>query len=409
VKSLRFIEEELAQLESSERRRRLKSLEAGGSRHLEYAGRRLINFSSNDYLGLSCHPLIKQAAQEAIAQHHASTASSRLICGNLAIHERLEEELARFKGKEAALVFSSGYMTNLGILTALAGEEDQIFSDALNHASIIDGCRLSRARTFVYRHRDANHLESLLRQASACRRRIIVSDALFSMDGDVADLPGLVELAGRYDCLLILDEAHATGVLGSSGRGIVEHFADEGAISAGADGVDLAMGTLSKALGSFGGFVACSARMRELLINKARPFIFSTALPPSAAGAARAGLELIQREPFLLETLRKNFRLLAGKLRAQGFDLGQSQSPILPIIFGQEASALRISEELMGEGYFVPAIRPPSVPEGSSRLRITVTAAHSEEEIRELATTIGELAKRECESAHPQGRSSMAD
>jgi 8-amino-7-oxononanoate synthase len=409
MKSLHFIEEELAQLESLKRRRSLRRLEAGGSRQLRHRGRTLVNFSSNDYLGLSCHPRVKQAAQEAIAQYHAAAGSSRLICGNLAIHEQLEEELACFKGKEAALVFSSGYMTNLGILTALAGEEDQIFSDALNHASIIDGCRLSRARTFVYRHRDTSHLESLLRQAPACRRRLIVRDALFSMDGDVADLPGLVELARRHDCLLILDEAHATGVLGSSGRGIVEHFAEQQGIPAGEDGVDLAMGTLSKALGSFGGFVACSGQMRELLINKARSFIFSTALPPSAVGAARAGLELIQREPSLLEALRKNRRLLAMELSAQGFDLGESQSPILPVIFGQEASALRLSEGLMSKGYFVPAIRPPSVPAGSSRLRITVTAAHSAEEIRALATTIGELARREFESAPSQGRGLVAD
>jgi 8-amino-7-oxononanoate synthase len=236
-----------------------------------------------------------------------------------------------------------------------------------------------------------------------------VSDALFSMDGDVADLPGLVELARRQDCLLILDEAHATGVLGSSGRGIVEHFAEQQGIPAGEDGVDLAMGTLSKALGSFGGFVACSGQMRELLINKARPFIFSTALPPSAVGAARAGLELIQREPPLLEALRKNSRLLARELSAQGFDLGESQSPILPVIFGQEASTLRLSEGLMSKGYFVPAIRPPSVPAGTSRLRITVTAAHSAEEIIALATTIGELARREFESAHFQGRGLVAD
>ena len=218
---------------------------------------------------------------------------------------------------------------------------DQIFSDALNHASIIDGCRLSRAQVFVYRHRDLNHLEGLLRGAPAARRRLLVSDAVFSMDGDVADLPGLAALAAAHDCLLMLDEAHATGVLGSTGSGIVEYFVERGRLAPGKDCVDVAMGTLSKALGSFGGFVACSANLREFLINKARSFIFATALPPSAAGAALESLQLLSEEPFRRESLWRNFGALKSRLGEGGFDVMASETPILPLAFGAEAAALR--------------------------------------------------------------------
>ena len=388
-----FVLDELERLESLDQRRFLKSLERGSAQYVLYRGRQLVNFSSNDYLGLASHPRVKAAAQAAIEEFHASAGSSRLICGNLEIHERLESRLARFKQKEAALVFSSGYVANLGIITALAGEGDQIFSDALNHASIIDGCRLSRAQIFVYRHRDLNHLESLLREAPSARRRLLVSDAVFSMDGDVADLPGLAALAAAHDCLLMLDEAHATGVLGSTGGGIVEHFVERGQLAPGKECVDLAMGTLSKALGSFGGFVACSSNLREFLINKARSFIFATALPPSAAGAALESLQLLSEEPFRREALWKNFDALKGRLSDSGFDVTASETPILPLTFGTEAAALRMSERLAERGYFVPAIRPPSVPKGTSRLRITLCATHSGDEVEGLAKELSELAQ----------------
>jgi 8-amino-7-oxononanoate synthase len=387
-----FVLDELERLEVLDQRRFLKSLEQANAREVSYQGRRLVNFSSNDYLGLASHPRVKAAAHAAIEEFHASAGSSRLICGNLAIHERLESRLANFKQKEAALVFSSGYVANLGIIAALVGEGDQIFSDALNHASIIDGCRLSRARIFVYRHQDLNHLEDLLRGAPSARRRLLVSDAIFSMDGDVADLPGLAALAAAHDCLLMLDEAHATGVLGSTGRGIVEHFVERGRLTAGEDCVDVAMGTLSKALGSFGGFVACSADLREFLINKARSFIFATALPPSAAGAALESLQLLSEEPFHRVSLWKNFGDLKDRLIRGGFDVTTSETPILPLKFGAEASALRVSERLADRGYFVPAIRPPSVPKGTSRLRITLCANHSRDEVEGLAKELSGLA-----------------
>ena len=388
-----FVLDELERLESLEQRRVLKSLKQANAREVSYQGRQLVNFSSNDYLGLASHPRVKAAAQAAIEEFHASTGSSRLICGNLEIHERLESRLAGLKQQEAALVFSSGYLANLGIITALVGEGDQIFSDALNHASIIDGCRLSRAQIFVYRHRDLNHLEYLLRGAPAARRRLIVSDAVFSMDGDVADLPGMAALAAAYDCLLMLDEAHATGVLGSTGRGIVEHFVERGQLGPGKDCVDVAMGTLSKALGSFGGFVACSSNLREFLINKARSFIYATALPPSAAGAALESLRLLSEEPLRRDALWRNFGALKSRLSESGFDVTASETPILPLTFGTEAVALRMSERLAERGYFVPAIRPPSVPKGSSRLRITLGATHLSEEVEGLAKELSELAQ----------------
>ena len=388
-----FVLDELEHLESLNQRRFLKSLEHANAREVSYRGKRLVNFSSNDYLGLASHPRVKAAAQAAIEEFHASAGSSRLICGNLEIHERLESRLACFKQKEAALVFSSGYAANLGIIPALAGAEDQIFSDALNHASIIDGCRLSRAQVFVYRHRDLNHLESLLRGAPAARRRLLVSDAVFSMDGDVADLPGLTALAVAHDCLLMLDEAHATGVLGSTGSGIVEYFVEQGRLAPGRDYVNVAMGTLSKALGSFGGFVACSASLREFLINKSRSFIFATALPPSAAGAALESLQLLREEPFRRESLWRNFDALKNCLGEGGFDVMVSETPIVPLAFGAEAAALQMSERLTERGYFVPAIRPPSVPKGTSRLRITLCASHSLDEVEGLAKELSELAQ----------------
>src|SRR5262245_13692835 len=380
-----FIVDELERLESVSQRRFLKSIERGNARQVLCCQRSLVNFSSNDYLGLASHPRVKAAAQVAIEEFHASAGSSRLICGNLEIHERLEARLATFKEKEAALVFGSGYAANLGIITSVMGEGDQIFSDALNHASIIDGCRLSRAQVFIYRHQNLNHLEELLREAPAARRRLIVSDAVFSMDGDIADLPGLAALAAMHDCLLMLDEAHATGVLGSTGRGIQQHFVERGELAAGDQCVDLAMGTLSKALGSFGGFIACSSELREFLINKARSFIFATALPPSAVGAALESLQMLSDEPSRRTALWANSGTLKGLLSDAGFDVGASETPILPIAFGTEAAALGMSERLNDRGYFVPAIRPPSVPKGTSRLRIAVCATHSREELEGLA------------------------
>jgi 8-amino-7-oxononanoate synthase len=388
---LDFVRDELVRIESLHQKRSLKRLETSNARTVVFEGKELVNFSSNDYLGLSQDERVQKAAQEAIDRYHASSASSRLICGNISLHEQLEEELADFKGREAALVFSSGYMANLGLLSALAGEGDLICSDELNHASIIDGCRLSKARTLVFRHKELNHLESLLKRPVTSGRKLIVSDSVFSMDGDLSDVSGLMQLAEKYGALLMLDEAHATGILGRGGRGAIEHFEDLGGIKKTMHCVDVEMGTLSKALGSFGGFVACDRSMRDFLINKSRPFIFSTALPPASVGAARASLAIVRQESAIRKKLWENTRMLKEQLHAQEFETGPSQTPIVPVCFGSEARALGVSAGLMKRGFFVPAIRPPTVPKGTSRLRLTVSAAHSEAEIGALVHALAEV------------------
>ena len=387
----RFVEVELDRLESLNRRRSLRRILARESPLVEFQGRRLVNFSSNDYLGLSQHPAVKEGSSRAIARAGASASSSRLICGNSDLHERLEAALAALKGKEAALTFASGFSANLGLLSSLVGPGDHIFSDALNHGSIVDGCRLSRAATVVFRHNDLGHLEELLKDCSGRGRRLVVSDSVFSMEGDLADLPGLVSLCRRYDCRLMLDEAHATGVLGSRGGGLVEHFQESGA--ARPEEIELLMGTLSKALGSFGGFVACSASTRDYLINRCRPFIFATALPPAVVGAALAGLELIRPPSEVRERLRSNMRLMRSRLAQHGLGCSQGQTSIFPVLLGSEERALEVSQRLLDRGFLVAAIRPPSVPQGTSRLRITVTASHSAAQIDELVGCLTEIGR----------------
>ena len=384
-----FVAGELSRLESLDRRRSLKTILAREGPLVEFRGRRLVNFSSNDYLGLSRHPAVKEGSTRAIARAGASASSSRLICGNSDLHEGLEAALADLKGKEAALTFASGFSANLGLLSSLVGPGDRIFSDALNHGSIVDGCRLSRAVTVVFRHNDLGHLEELLKDCSGPGRRLVVSDSVFSMEGDLADLPGLISLCRRYDCRLMLDEAHATGVLGSRGGGLVEYFLERGA--ARPQEVELLMGTLSKALGSFGGFVACSASMRDYLINRCRPFVFATALPPAVLGAALASLELIRPPSEVRESLRSNMRLMRSLLAQQGLGCGQGQTSIFPVLLGSEERALQVSRLLLDRGFLAAAIRPPSVPPGTSRLRITVTASHSAAQIDELVGCLTEI------------------
>ncbi len=384
-----FVEAELSRLELLDRRRSLRRILARESPLVEYRGRRLVNFSSNDYLGLSQHPAVAQGSTRAIARAGTSASSSRLICGNSDLHEELEAALADLKGKEAALTFASGFSANLGLLSSLVGPGDHIFSDALNHGSIVDGCRLSRAATVVFRHNDLGHLEELLKDCRGRGRRLVVSDSVFSMEGDLADLPGLISLCRRYDCRLMLDEAHATGVLGSRGGGLAEYFQERGA--AHPEEIELLMGTLSKALGSFGGFVACSASMRDYLINRCRPFIFATALPPAVVGAALAGLELIRPPSEVRERLRSNVRLMRSRLAQHGLGRGQGQTSIFPVLLGSEERALEVSRRLLDRGFLVAAIRPPSVPQGTSRLRITVTASHSAAQIDELVGCLAEI------------------
>jgi 8-amino-7-oxononanoate synthase len=340
---------------------------------------------SNNYLGLADHPVVREAAAEAAMRWGAGAGASRLVSGTMTPHRRLEERLAAFKGREAAVLFGSGYLANLGVIATLARPGDVVFSDALNHASIIDGCRLSRAEIFVYDHCDTEHLEWGLARAKG-RGALIVTDGVFSMDGDVAPLTELVELAERYGVRLMVDEAHGTGALGPGGRGAVAEAGVE-------DEVDVVVGTLGKALGSYGAFAACDGAMARYLINAARTFIFSTAPPPPAAAAALAALELLEKRPQMVQRLSANAAILRGALMAQGLDVGDSRTQIIPLIVGEAALAVEICERALGRGVFAQAIRPPTVPVNTSRLRLAVMASHREAELRTAAGVLGEAAR----------------
>ncbi len=347
---------------------------AQGPRAVLEDGREVVVLCSNNYLGLAEHPALRQAAAEALERYGLGTGASRLVSGTTELHKELERRIALFKGTEDAIVFNSGYAANTGVIAAVAGEKDVIFSDSLNHASIIDGCRLSRARTVVFRHRDMRHLAALLEGHSSARRRVIVSDGVFSMDGDVAPLPELVELAERHKAMLMIDDAHATGVLGVTGRGSAEHFRLTGRVG-------IQMGTLGKALGTFGAYVAGDRGLIAWLRNAARSYIFSTSLPPVLCAASMAALELIDREPWRRERLWQNRRRMADALASLGIPSLVSETPIVPVIFGSAKAAVDAGRRLLDGGVLAPAIRPPSVPEGEARIRATVMGTHSDEDI----------------------------
>jgi 8-amino-7-oxononanoate synthase len=375
----------LAALHEAGLHRRLRLVEGPQGPRVVLDGAEVLLLCSNNYLGLADHPRVRRAAAEAAERYGAGTGASRLISGNMELHGRLEQRLAEFKGSEAALLFGSGFLANTGTIAALADSGRVVFSDELNHASIIDGCRLARAETFVYRHRDLEHLEWGLREAGA-RAALIVTDGVFSMDGDIAPLPELVGLARRYGCRLMVDEAHGTGALGPGGRGA--------AAAAGLDGqVDVIVGTLGKALGGYGAYVCASAQLRDLLINTARPFIFSTAPPPPSVGAALAALELLASRPGVVEQLRRNAAVLRQSLSAEGLDVGASRSQIVPVLVGDARRALALCERALDGGVYAQAIRPPTVPPGTSRLRLTVMANHRADELQRAATVIGRAAQ----------------
>ena len=368
----------LAEREARAIRRRLRPLNRGVGTHLELEGRRLLQCCSNDYLGLASHPEVTQAAAEAAAAHGAGAGSARLVAGTSALHAALEDDLARLKGTEAALVFSSGYHVNSGLLPALAGEGDLILSDALNHASLIDGCRLSRAAVRIYRHSDVGHLEELLRGSERYRHRFIVTESVFAMDGDLAPLADIVASARRHDAWTVVDEAHATGVFGPTGAGLVEQCGLTGAI-------DVQIGTLSKALGSLGGFVAGSRGLVEWVLNAARTFVYTTALPPPVVAASRAALGVMAAEPERRPRLWSNAATLRGSLERAGFRLAAGTSPILPVLVGAAEDAVRLADALLERGVLVPSIRPPTVEEGTARLRVTLTATHTDADVEEAA------------------------
>jgi 8-amino-7-oxononanoate synthase len=376
----------LEELRRSGLHRRLRAVEGAQGPRIVLDGAEVLLLCSNNYLGLAEHPRVREAAAEAAMRWGAGAGASRLISGNMAPHRGLEERLADFKGTQSALLFGSGYLANTGTIAALTGRGEVVFSDELNHASIIDGCRLSRAETFVYRHGDAEHLAWGLRRAGD-RASLVVTDGVFSMDGDIAPLTELLGLARRHRSRLLVDEAHATGAVGPVGRGSV---ADAGLSSE----VDVVVvGTLGKALGSYGAYVCASAGVIELLVNAARPFIFSTAPAPPSVRAASAALELLASEPGRVEQLRRNADAMRSELWAAGLDPGRSRTQILPIIVGDAVAATALCERALERGAFAQAIRPPTVPEGTSRLRLTVMATHTPRELRRAARSISAAAR----------------
>jgi len=374
----------LQQLDTQSLTRRLHTLGSATGPTIQLAGRTVILLASNDYLGLATHPDVSQAAIQATTQYGTGAGAARLVCGTLPPHTELEQALAAFKHTASALVFGSGYLANLGVIPSLITRGGQIFADRLCHASLIDGARLSRADLRVYRHRDLNHLEFLLKRTSSGRPVLIVTDGLFSMDGDLAPLPELATLAERFGATLYVDDAHGTGVMGQSGRGTLEHFGVE-------DRIPFHMGTLGKALGSTGAYIAGPTDMIQYLINTSRPFMFTTAPPPASAAAACAALTVLQQDPSRRARLWRNRAHLFAGLTRLGFHLTESASPILPILIGQAEKALAFAEQLLAQGVYAPAIRPPTVPDGSSRIRVTITAEHSPEQI-ELALSAFERA-----------------
>lgn len=364
------IKEQLADIRRQGLFRELKTLSGPQEPVVVKDGRECLLMASNGYLGLAAHKEVIAASLEATAKFGTGSGGSRLISGNTFLHEELENALADFKGTEAAIVFNTGYMANLGVISSLAGQGDVIFSDELNHASIIDGCRLSRAKVKVYRHGDLGHLENLLAEEPPGGRKLIVTDGVFSMDGDIAPLPGIVKLAGEYGAMVMVDDAHGTGVLGAKGRGTAEYFGLK-------DQVDIQMGTLSKALGSEGGFVTGSKELIQYLRNRARPFIFSTGLAPGVVAAALAALKVVELEPWRRERLKENAGRLREGLKAMGYKVIPTETPIIPVLVGEAETTLALARALDEGGVFAPAIRPPTVPPGTCRIRVTVMASHT--------------------------------
>ena len=371
----------LAELESNGLRRRLRLIDGAQGPRVLLDGKPVLLLCSNNYLGLADHPRLREAAAKAALHLGTSAGASRLISGSMAIHAELERRLAEFKSTEAALLFGSGYLANTGVIGALARRGDVVCSDELNHASIIDGCRLAGAETFVYRHGDTDHLEWGLRQARG-RAALIVTDGVFSMDGDIAPLEELAELAGRHRCRLMVDEAHATGCIGPGGQGSVAATGLSGE-------VDVLVGTLGKALGGYGAYVCGSRELTEYLINSARPFIFSTAPPPPAVAAAMAALEVLVKQPDRVERLRRNAAALREDLKKEGLEPLGSDTQIVPLVIGEADEAMAICERLLEQGIFAQAIRPPTVPAGTCRLRLTTMATHTITDLREAARLIG--------------------
>ena len=380
---LAWLDDALAELERRDLLRTLREHSSGAEPWLQLTGgrqRRVLHLSSNGYLGLATHPTVVEAAAAATRTHGAGTGSARLVTGAQDLHRDLEQELAAWKGTEDALLFSSGYLANLGVLGALAGRGDTIVSDELNHASIVDGCRLSRAEVRVHRHGDVEHAERLL--ADAPGRRVLVTDGVFSMDGDLAPLPALCDVAERHGAAVVVDDAHGSGVLGPDGRGTVAALGCE-------DRVHAVVATLSKALGSQGGYVAGSRQLVAWLRNRARSFVFDTSSTPAAVAAARAALDVARAEPWRRATALDRAAQLRDGLRGGGWDVPDTTTPIVPVVVGGAAAALSLMERLLDHDVLAVAIRPPTVPAGTARVRATTLATHTEADIEHALAAFG--------------------
>lgn len=381
---LAWIDRELNNLERGGLRRSLTTRISPQAARLELDGWQGVSFGSNDYLSLAADPRLAAAVVEAAKEGGWGSGASPLLGGFAQGHDQLQRRLAEFEGTEAVLLFSSGFAANAGCVAALVGPGDVVFCDRKNHASLFDGCRLSRADVRVYPHNDWQTLDRLLAKSADCRRRLIVTDSLFSMDGDLAPLDRLVEVAEKHEAMLMVDEAHATGVFGVRGRGVAEYLGVE-------DRVHIRVGTLSKALGSIGGFVAGSHSLIDWLINRARPYVFSTAMPAAVCAAGVAALDIVRDEPERREQLLARAERLRTELAQQGWDVGRSASQIIPIMVGTPDSATNLSARLREQGFYVPAVRPPTVPEGESCLRVSLTWGHDEATVAGLIEALGRL------------------
>ncbi len=381
---MKYISDELKNIKESGLYRELNVVGNAQGVYLEINGKKYLSFCTNNYLGLANNPLIVSAVKDAVESYGWGAGASRLVSGNMTLHETLESEISVFKQKESAIVFPTGYMANIGAISSLVSKGDLVICDKLNHASIIDGCRLSGADFRVYAHCDIEKLENILKKASDYSRKLIVTDSVFSMDGDLAPLPEIVSIAGRYKAIVMVDEAHGTGVFGKEGRGVIEHFNLN-------KEVEVVMGTFSKAIGSLGGYVCGDEDLIHFLRNKARSFIYTTALPPAVCAASIAGLKLIQEKPSFRKSLWDNIRYLKDKLCSLNFNVIPSASPIIPILIGDADKAVGISKSLYEKGILIPAIRPPTVPANSSRLRMTVMSTHTRKDLDMLIRVLSDV------------------
>jgi glycine C-acetyltransferase len=383
---LAYLSDELESLKQQGLYRSLRVLEGEQLPHATFDHRSVVNLSSNNYLGLATHPRLREAALEATARYGVGSGAVRTIAGTMELHMELERRVAAFKNVEAVVVFQSGFAANAGTVSAILTKEDVIISDELNHASIIDGCRLSRAAIKVFPHKDVDAARRILQELPASQRKLLISDGVFSMDGDLGALPALCDLAAEYGTIMMVDDAHASGVFGRQGRGTVDHFRCHGK-------VDVQVGTLSKAMGVLGGYVAGTRQFIEFLYHRARPFLFSTSHPPAVAAACIAAVDVLETEPQWMERLWDNTRFFKAGLQRLGFNTGRSESPITPVIVGEAPLAMEMSDQLFQRGVFAQGIGFPTVPRGQARLRTIVTATHTRDDLQFALDTLGAVGR----------------